>query len=270
MNNFTKAFYTTKSKSIQWVFAVLTLFLLSTQASFGQTTVFSDDFSANTSATYVTSGAINTTAWSVTRLGADFGARRNTSPAQLELTNDVGATGNFAGWAFASIPVSNFSSPYTSTLSSNPGDVTWNFNMRQIRATASGFASGNYGAAMILGSTGTTATTGNGYAVTIGASGFIRLVRFNNGLAGTQTNIIAGSTNAATNYYSFRVIYTPSTNTWQLLARNDGATAFADPATGTLTAVNTATVDNTYTGSALANFGAFWNGSTTANQTAFF
>ncbi|MBK9223771.1 MAG: hypothetical protein IPO23_02285 [Flavobacterium sp.] len=39
MNNFTKAFYTTKSKSIKWVFAVLTLFFLSIQTSFGQTTV---------------------------------------------------------------------------------------------------------------------------------------------------------------------------------------------------------------------------------------
>ncbi|MEY3437880.1 MAG: hypothetical protein RL265_465 [Bacteroidota bacterium] len=239
------------------------------QSSLGQTTVFSDNFSANTNAAYATSGAINTTAWSVTRLGADWGARRNTSPAQLEITNDVGATTNANGWAFASVPVSNFTSPYNSTLSSNLGNVTWNFNMRQIRATASGFASGNYGAAMILGSTGTTATTGNGYAVTIGVSGYIRLVRFTNGLAGTQTNIIAGSTNAGTNYYSFRVIYTPSTNTWQLLARND-ATSFADPATGALTVVNTAAVDNIYTGSTLANFGAFWNGSTGATQTAFF
>jgi len=73
------------------------LFILAFGMSYlgwGQTTVFTDDFSTNTSATYTTSGAINASAWSVTRSGADWGARRNTSPQQLEETNDVGGTAN--------------------------------------------------------------------------------------------------------------------------------------------------------------------------------
>ncbi|MFB9090632.1 lamin tail domain-containing protein, partial [Flavobacterium paronense] len=250
------------------------LFLLNTQVSWGQTTVFSDDFSANTSATYVTSGAINTTNWSVTRSGVDWGARRNVSTTdRLELTNDVSVSGNADGWAFASIPVSNFSSPYNSTPSSNVGDVTWTFNMRQIRATPAGFSAvASYGMAVVLGGTSTSAnTTGTGYAVTMGASGFLRLVSYNNGLQGTQASIIAGSTNVGTNYYSIRVVYTPSTNTWQLFARSDGASAFTDPTTGTaLTQVGSGTVNSTFTSTSLTNFGVYWQGSTAANQTSFF
>ncbi len=34
--------------------------------------------------------------------GQDFGARRNTSPAQLELTNDASAAVNANGWVMAS------------------------------------------------------------------------------------------------------------------------------------------------------------------------
>jgi hypothetical protein len=237
----------------------------------GQTTVFSDDFSTNTSATYSTTGAISSSNWSVYRSGADWGARRNTSPSQLELTNDVSAATNILGWTFVSIPVSNFSSPYDPTLSSNPGNITWNFNMRSIRATSGFSSTTSYGFAVVLGGTSTSsATSGNGYAVTFGASGYISLISYTNGLQGTLNNIIAGSTSASTNYYSIRVIYTPSTNTWQLLSRNDGASSFSDPSTGSLTAVNTSAVNNTYTGTSLSNFGVYWQGSTSATQTTFF
>ncbi|HYU97978.1 MAG TPA: hypothetical protein VE977_04075, partial [Pyrinomonadaceae bacterium] len=86
-----------------------------------QTTVFTDDFNTDQSAAYTTSGAIGASAWSVTRSGADFGARRNTSPAQLELTNDVDATPNANGWVLVSTASSSFTSPYDTILNSNPG-----------------------------------------------------------------------------------------------------------------------------------------------------
>ncbi len=65
MNNFTKAFYTTKSKSIQWVFAILTVFLLNSQQSFGQRYWRVDGTSATlTSASWSTTGAPPyTSAW---------------------------------------------------------------------------------------------------------------------------------------------------------------------------------------------------------------
>lgn len=240
-----------------------------------QTTVFSDDFSTNTSATYTTSGAIGASAWNVLVPNADWGARRNTTPQQLELTNDASAAANASGWAFASTNTSSFTSPYNTTLSSNTGAVTWNFNMRQIRTDPAGLAAGSYGVAYVLaGTSNTNNNTGSGYAIALGQSGAtdpIRLIYYTAGLA-TSTNIItsntAGLTDFGAEYLSIRVIYTPSTNTWELLLRNDGATAFADPATGTLVSQGTA-VHSTGTGTALGVMGAFWNGATAANQTAF-
>ena len=242
----------------------------------GQTTVFSDDFSTDQSTSWTTSGQIGSGAFSVARSGADWGARRNSSPAQLELTNDASGTANVNGWVFAYTGTAGFSSPYNTTLSSNPGLVTWYFNMRQIRSDPAGFGSGSYGVAFILGCTGTTPNNaGNGYAVVLGQSGTtdpIRLARFSGGLASTTNLIISntsGLTDFGTEYISCRVTYNPFSHQWELFLRNDGSTAFSDPKSGTLVSQGTAT-DNTYTSDALDYLGGYWQGSTTANQTAFF
>ncbi|MCE7926873.1 MAG: hypothetical protein DYG98_27880, partial [Haliscomenobacteraceae bacterium CHB4] len=258
-------------------FYILLCLMLGGNVAWGQVTVFSDDFSTNTSATYTTSGAIGASAWSILRSGDDWGGRRNTSPAQLELTNDVGATANAGGWVLASTPSSSFSAPYNTTLSSNTGIVTWTFNMRQIRTDPSGFGAANYGMAFILaGSSTTNNNTGNGYAVVLGQSGStdpVRLARYSGGIQGTMTDIITSNTTGLTDfgaeYLSVKVTYTASTNTWELFLRNDGGAAFSDPESGSLTSQGTA-VDNTHTGAVLALMGAWWQGSTTASQTAFF
>lgn len=255
--------------------ALVILMLLGSNAGFAQATVFSDDFSANQSASYTTTGAIGASAWSVLATG-DFGARRNTSPAQLELTNDATATANANGYAFVSTPTTSFASPYNTTLASNPGMVTWIFNMRQIRADPAGLAAGSYGVAFVLAGTATTTqTVGTGYAIALGQSGAadaIRLIKYSAGLA-TSTNIItsntAGLTDFGAEYLSIQVTYIPSSNTWELFLRNDGATAFTDASTGSLTSQGTA-VDATYTGTALGLMGAFWSGSTASGQPAFF
>ncbi len=229
----------TSNKTMRQTAFLLMVFwvlLLSGQTQ-AQTTVFTDDFSANQSATYTTSGAIGASVWSVTRSGADFGARRNTSPAQLELTNDVDATTNVNGWVLASTPSSSFTSPYNSILNANPGLVTWTFNMQQVRTDPAGFGSGSYGVAFILaGTSNTNNNTGSGYAVVLGQGGStdpIRLARYASGIQGTLTNIIvsntAGLTDFGAEYLSIKVTYTPATETWELFLRNDGASAFADP-----------------------------------------
>ena len=258
--------------------------LLLSALSFAQTTVFTDDFSADTNATYTTSGQIGTSRFSVTRSGADFGARRNTSPEQLELTNDATATANANGWVFASAPTTSFAAPYNPTLNQNPGPVTWTFNMRQIRPDPAGFISGSYGVAFVLGSTSTSAAAaGSGYAVVLGNSGAtdsVRLVKFTNGLQSlgttappTANDLIVSNTTGLTDfgaeYLSVKVTYNPSNNQWELFLRNDGATAFADPSAGTLVSQGTAT-DSTYTGVDLTALGGYWQGSTGAAQTAFF
>jgi len=260
-----------------WCFVVASAFLISMNSAWGQTTVFSDDFSTNQNAAWTTSGAIGSSAWSVSRSGDDWGARRNTSPAQLELTNDASGTANVNGWAFAYTGTNGFSSPYNKTLNANSGLVTWYFNMRQIRTDPAGFASSSYGVAYILGTTSTTANNaGTGYAVVLGQSGStdpIRLARFSGGLSTGLTDIItsntSGLTDFGTEYLSIKVTYNPSDNTWELFLRNDGASAFTDPASGSLTSQGTAT-DGTYVGTNLEYMGAYWQGSTGANQTAFF
>lgn len=242
-----------------------------------QTTVFSDDFSTNTNATYTSSGGISGSAWSVVTSGADWGGRRNSSPQQLELSNDISGTANANGWVLAYTLVSSFTSPYNFLLESNPGLVTWTFNMRQIRADPAGFGSTSYGVAFILAGTGATSNnSGGGYAVVLGQSGStdpIRLIRYNNGLQGTLTNLIVsnttGLTDFGTEYLSIKVTYDPNTDIWELFLRNDGSSAFSDPATGTLTSQGTI-VENTYTGEILDILGAYWQGSTAASQTAFF
>jgi hypothetical protein len=154
---------------------------------------FSDDFSANQSATYTTSGTISSSVWTASRSGNDWGARRHTT-SQLQLINDVGGTGNANGWILASTSAASFGSPYNTTLGSNTGDITWTFNMRQSQADPSGFTAGSYGVAYVLAGQGTTAATaGNGYAVVLGQAGTtdpVRLVRYATGLQGTLTNLI--------------------------------------------------------------------------------
>ena len=267
---------TNRTNRLKTLLALVSL-VMGVGVSLGQTTVFTDDFSANQSATYTTSGTIGSSSWSISRSGEDFGGRINTSPAQLELTNDASGTANANGWGFASTSTSSFSSPYTTTLSSNTGLVTWNFNMRQIRTDPAGFTSGAYGVAFIIAGTSTTNNnTGSGYAVVLGQSGStdpIRLVRYTTGIQGTMTNIISSNTTGLTDfgveYVSVRVTYAPSTNTWELFLRNDGASAFTSPTTGTLTTQGTA-IDNTHTGSSLTLMGAWWQGATGATLNAFF
>lgn len=259
-------------------------FLCLGAGAFSQTTVFTDPFTTSTGATYtVAAGAIGTsTTWSLSRSGADWGARID--GGILDVTNDGSATANAAGWAFASTPTTSFSAPYNPQLNLNSGVVTWTFNIRVNRANLAGFTAGSYGLAFILAGSSTTANnTGNGYALVLGNTGAtdpFRLAKYTGGLVSlgvvappSANDIIVsnttGFTNIGTNYYSVKVTYTPATNTWELFLRDDGTTAFADPATGVLTSQGTA-VDATYTGTSLGFLGGYWQGSTTATQTAFF
>ncbi|MDR6967424.1 hypothetical protein J2X31_001435 [Flavobacterium arsenatis] len=250
--------------------------------SFGQTSsVFNDDFSTPNATNYtIANGPVSSsTVWNMTRSGADFGSAIGNG--LLYLTNDGSSGSNANGWVLASTSSANFTSPYATTLANNPGPVTWTFNMRQSRTNPGGFIASAFGtfafgtAFILAGTNGTTNVTGTGYAIILGNSGStdpIRLVRYNSGLR-THTVLLssstAGLTDFGTQYLSIRVVYTPSTNTWQLFVRNDGTTAFADPNTGTLTA-QSSVVNNTYTTTSLPLLGGYFNGSTTAGQTSFF
>ncbi|RZJ34141.1 MAG: hypothetical protein EOO51_11035 [Flavobacterium sp.] len=256
-------------------FSAAWLLLVSTFA-FAQTTVFSDDFSTSAGIYYTNApGPIGTsTKWTMARSGNDYGAGINNGA--LVITNDASGYANTSGWVTATSPTSAFAAPYSPTLALNPGVVTWTFNMRQPRTDPDGFLSGNYGSAFILaGTTGTTNVSGTGYAVVLGNSGKvdpIKLVRYSSGIRNFTTMIsssTAGLTDFGNQYLSIKVTYTPTTNTWQLFVRNDGATAFQDPDSGTLISQGTA-VNSTYTSSTLGIMGGYWNASTATSQSARF
>jgi hypothetical protein len=256
--------------------AIYALIFLCTFYTEAQVSVFNDDFSTSAGTPYTTAtGPIGTsTKWSLSRSGADFGAKID--GGLLTLINDASGTANTSGWVMAAANTATFASPYNTTLAANPGMVTWTFNMRQIRTNPRGFQSGYYGDAYILaGTSGTTNVSGTGYAIILGNTGSvdpIKLVRYTAGIRTNTTMITSntsGLTDFGTNYLSVKVTYMPTTNTWQLYLRNDGTTTFQDPASGTLASQGTL-VNNTYTLTSLPLMGAYWNATTGTAQTAFF
>ncbi len=263
------------SSSRSAYFKLVPTLMLALASASAQTVAFTEKFETSQGDAYTTSGVIGASVWTVTRSTAgDWGARIHN--AQLELTNDAGATGNANGWVLASTPTTSFGLPYNSTLSSNPGAVTWEFNMRQIRPDPAGFSAGSYGVAFVLaGSSANAATEGSGYAVVLGQSGAtdpVRLVAYVNGLQGTLTTIITATAPLAdvgVGYMSLRVQYGPGSNIWELYGRSDGETAFSDPALGDLTLLGSGT-NGTHTATSLGFLGGYWQGSTAATQTAFF
>lgn len=243
--------------------------------------VFEDNFNVSQGSGWTTSGQIGTSDWSVARSGDDWGARIHNN--QLELTNTASAAANVNGWAYSSVNIGNsYDSLYNTTLGQNQDLVTWSFNMRQIRTNPSGFDAVNtYGVAYVLASntSGDVRTSGSGYAVVLGNSGTpnnLRLVFFNDGLnsvpnnatTGIVTGRPAGLDDIGNQYLSIQVTYNPATNQWSLYGRNDGG-SFQDPLSGSLGLIGQNT-NSTHVNTALNFSGAFWQGSTAANQTAFF
>jgi trimeric autotransporter adhesin len=241
---------------------------ISAVASFGQTTLFSDDFNRAT-----LSGGTYT--YTVTA-GGDGGASIVSNI--LVVTNDATAAANTVGRTSVAVALSSFASPFSPTLSANTGTISWSFNLQQVRTDPSGFDTGssNYGVGFILAGTSNNFGSGSGYAVVLGQSGSldaVRLVRYSGGIANANlTNLVAPTTvlnDIGAEYVSVRVTYDPLTNNWELFGRNDGATSFTSPASGSLTSLGTAT-DSTHVGTAMSAMGALWVYSTGANQVARF
>lgn len=240
-----------------------------------QTTVFQENFSSPASSgTFSTISPIATgSVWKINRSGIDFGARIN--GGFLDITNDASGSANANGWAFSFINSNtDFSgSSYKSTFTQNTGPVEWVFNFRQLRTDPSGFASGSYGVALILGcdTTNPTLSTAKGYAVILGQSGSfdsVKLVRFSGGLV-NFTPILVANGDFGAEYLSTKVTFNPTTQQWELFLRNDGATGFRNPDSVALVSQGTA-INSTHTSVALPYFGGYWQGSTGASQNALF
>lgn len=252
-------------------FAVFGFVLLGVTTLCQGALVFSDDFNRAT-----LNGGTYTYTTTVTGMGAD-GAASIVGSDRLQLSNDGTGAANAIGTVGVTTPTSAFSSPYNSQLNQNAGLVTWTFNMRQIRTDPSGFDSSEYGVAFVLGATSSDLTSANGYAVVLGqnlSTDPIRLVSFTGGLDANANlaNVISGGaplSDIGAEYLSLRVTYDPSADSWSLYGRNDGASSFTDPTTGTLTFAGGA-FNSTYTGTLLSEIGFFWNYNTAANQASLF
>ncbi|HEX3355958.1 MAG TPA: PEP-CTERM sorting domain-containing protein [Tepidisphaeraceae bacterium] len=236
--------------------------------------VYSDNF--NRSDLNIGSTYAYTTTLSTTPTGNKGGATIENNDI-LDLTDNANGTPIVVGSVDVSTPMSAFSSPFNSTLSSNTGNsVTWTLNMQFTRTNPSGFSlggSGTYGQAFVLGGTDQNfQAAGNGYALIVGNSGSpdpIKLVRYTGGLGGVQTVIDASTVDAFNNFWSAKVVFDPTNNSWALATRNDGATAFADPTITSGYTANGTAVDNTFTGTALSFLGAHLNNATAAVTSRF-
>ncbi len=263
-----------------WFAALLVSLLLTsglTNSASAQVRVFSDDFSTSQGLAYTTNGNIGSTGWFITRSGADWGGRIH--DGQLQLTNTASDASNAHGWVFASVDASeDFSAEYQATLDQNTDAVVWLFNMRQITDNPSGFSSNGYGAAFILAADSrNVATEGKGYAVVLGNNGRpdpVRLVAFEGGLQSIGSDntglIVAGAPldDPRDNHFSVKVIYNPDDNSWQMFGRVDG-TSFSDPLGGELVSVGSV-INDTHTSDELGFTGAYWQGLSTSDQTAFY
>jgi hypothetical protein len=124
-------------------------------------------------------------------------------------------------------------------------------------------------------STCSSSTTGHGYAVILGGSNQIRLVRFNGGLRnGTLTDLITATGYTVSNYFSVRVTYNAKTDQWQLEVRNDGTSAFSVPTGGAAYGFSGTATDATYVSEALNFSGPYFQtgctGLCSSTMTAWF
>lgn len=181
-------------------------------------------------------------------------------------------------WAFVQLTnVAGFNTTYSSSTASS---IEWYFNMRQGRGDPSGFGSGSYAPAFVLGANASSLTNAGtfGYAVVYGQSGAtdpIRLVSFTNGLtADTNLTSIITATNVGQDignqYLSLKLTLDIATTTWTLTGTTNSS--FVDPWTNSSMLSLGSAVNSTYTSSTLSFMGAFWNhaNGTASTNTALF
>lgn len=244
---------------------------------------FADDF-ATPSASAWTSGtdaAVSTSRWKA-YTKTQHGVR--VYNGRLEITNvRSGSPDHGQGYAYVKAggaAASYDAAVYASTLKANAGkSVVWSFNLRRDdpEITSGGFKCSStssqndvtVGLAYVLASssaadlnasTSTCGPTGtaHGYALVLGGSAKLRLVRFDGGLRnGTLTDLVTSSSYSIASYFSARVTYDATVDKWTLETRSDGSSSFANPAAGAYGFTGSAT-DATYVNEALDYAGPYF------------
>ena len=273
-----------------FVIILMSLSTISIQSR-GQTTVFDETFGNTAVAPY--SGGTATVPTAAAYTFASNGAittKLNGSDAYLNFNSS-----GVAGKPNLTFPFSSLPSGFNTTLSQNTSSIIWTVNMRASRTMSSSstsYSDAAYSLAIVLCASNANLTAGTGsntkgYALILqrhssalsANPGAVRLVKFNNGIGpsssgsevstpiietpvlnnGQTPNATTGiaATATAPNNVSIKVVYTPSTNTWEMFYREDpfvSASPFADPSAGTLTSAGSA-LDPTYTSTPMTHFG---------------
>lgn len=200
---------------------------------------------------------------------------------QLRLTNDATVATNGKGIVYVTTPVSAFDPAFQSVLKDNAHPLTWTMNFRQSAAAPAGMAAGQFGVACILAASSTSvAASGSGYALLIGNGGTfdnVRLIHYAGGLANVGSGasdssvyVVSGWSVQPTHYYSAQVTYDPANDNWTLYTRDDGTSAFADPADTAGYVNNGSAADTTATSLPIVCAGAYWAYTNTSAEIALF
>lgn len=207
-------------------------------------------------------------------LGSSAGSTATILSNQLRIPNNSTAASGYT-FVTGTTPISyNGDDVYNTTLEKNIGLLTWSFNFRTGRSTTlDGFGAGQFGVATILctDAIDPQKSPSAGYAVYY-INNLVYLVYFSNTLNVYYQIAILSPGGAAQDYYSARVTYDCGAAKWNLEVRDDGASAFSDPATGVYN-LQSGFVPNPVTPSPtpMPYFGWLWNfGTTSTVQSAFF
>lgn len=163
-------------------------------------------------------------------------------------------------------PMSGFDSPWTSSLKDSPADsIIWMFNMRYNYDYTAGFDNEQRGIATVMVMDNEDMMTANGYAIVSNASYYYRLVRFDGGLSANGNITALASTEKLTKndgtgssnkrYLTFRIVYTPATDTWRMYYFANTTNAYVAPADVTSWTLAAEVVDATHTDKQMTHFG---------------
>lgn len=144
----------------------------------------------------------------------------------------------------------------------------------------SGFDANQYALAVVLAANGSDFLTASGYAVILNRHAStsprnaVSLVKFASGLNSNSkiTSIIGPSPTETADdlriWFNVKVVYTPSTDTWELFVRKQPGGSYDDKGDPTTvnTLVGSATVDDTYTGSTMTHCGFLFNHSAVSSS----
>ncbi len=161
-------------------------------------------------------------------------------------------------------------SGYDNTLTNNTNIVTWYVSASWGTTLDGAFGASQDNWAYVIAASDTNfESAGNGYAI-VGSfpAGTVALVRYTGGLKGTLTSITTQSSSSAAGSITIRVDFDPTDDTWDLntspYSSNQLTNLDADPRA--LSAGTDNVTDATYTGTALANMGFYWQGSSTTSS----